>query len=280
MLVPGLQLLEEAGRRGRAVGAFNTYNLEITRAIISAAEQERAPIMLAAGQGALEFAGFDALSQLMLGEAERASVPVAVHLDHGPDLAYVGRALEAGYTSVMIDGSGLPLQENIALTRQAADMAQGVAVEGELGGVAGSEDRGASHETAIPMTDPAQARRFMDESGAGALAVAIGNAHGLYKGTPRLDLERLAAIREAVDSPLVLHGASGLGDADLAACIDLGVRKINVNTEIRVALFRALPSASEAAAGGYDVTRAFGGAISAMRDVVASKIRLFWKGVA
>jgi fructose-bisphosphate aldolase class II len=278
MLVGAGELLSEAVEKGRAVGSFNTYNLEITRAIVAAAEAEQTPVILATGTGALDYAGFGALSGLVLNAARQAAVPVAVHLDHSPDLSYVRRCLEAGYTSLMIDGSALPLADNIALTRQAVALAGPVPVEGELGGVAGEEDRSNPAASPIPITDPEDARRFVEETGVASLAVAIGNAHGFYKGTPQLDFARLAAIRGQVEVPLVLHGASGLSDGDLARCIELGVRKINVNTEIRFTLFESLRRSFQQDTSGYDVTRSFGAAMDAMQAVVAAKIRLFRDG--
>ena len=280
MLVSGQELLRDAARDGSAVGSFNTYNLEITRAIVRAAEACGSPVLLAVGTGALEYAGFELLSALVLTAAREARVPVAVHLDHGPDLETVSRCAAAGYTSLMIDGSTLPLEDNIALTRSAVQAAGviatgAIAVEGELGGVAGEEERSGDQHTDIPMTDPEQASRFVTETGVASLAVAIGNAHGFYKGEPRLDFDRLGAIREQVNVPLVLHGASGISDADLSRCIELGVRKINVNTETRHALFQSLQDSLARSVPGYDVTRLFGEAMERMQAGIEEKIRLF-----
>lgn len=275
MLVSGQSLLERAVREGRAIGSFNTYNLEITRAILAAAEARDAPVFLAVGSGALDYGGFAPLSRLVLAAAEGAKVPVAVHLDHSPDVETCERCARAGFTSLMIDGSHLPLAENIALTRRAAERAPGIAIEGELGGVAGDEDASGDQSTQIPMTDPEQAARFAAESGAASIAIAIGNAHGFYKGEPKLDFERLKAIRARVSTPLVLHGASGLSDGDLRRAVALGVRKINVNTEIRYTLFQSLERSLREGVKGYDVTRLFGAAIEAMRQTVEEKIAVF-----
>jgi fructose-bisphosphate aldolase class II len=275
MLVSGRVLLDEAVRGGHAVGSFNTYNLEITRAIIAAAEARRQPVFLAVGSGALEHGGFAPLAQLVLAAAREAKVPVAVHLDHSPDLATCERCARAGFTSLMIDGSHLPFEGNVLLTREAVELAGAIPVEGELGGVAGGEDSSGVQETAIPMTDPAQAEAFAARTRAASLAIAIGNAHGFYKGEPRLDFERLAAIRERVTVPLVLHGASGLSDEDLRRAIALGVRKINVNTEIRYTLFQSLERSLGEGVKGYDVTKLFGAAVDAMRRTVEEKIAVF-----
>ena len=150
-----------------------------------------------------------------------------------------------------------------------------IPVEGELGGVGGDEDSSGAQETAIPMTDPAQARAFVEQTGVASLAIAIGNAHGIYKGEPKLDFDRLAALRDAVPAPLVLHGASGLSDDDLRRAISLGVRKINVNTEIRQTLFGSLDRSLEQGVKGYDVTRLFGVAMEAMQRTVEEKIEVF-----
>lgn len=275
MLVSGQTLLNDAVRGGYAVGSFNTYNLEITKAILAAAEARKAAIFLSVGGGALDYGGFAPLSQLVLAAAREASVPVAVHLDHSPDVATCERCLQAGFTSLMIDGSHLPLEENIALTRRAVEMAGDIPVEGELGGVGGAEDASGEQETAIPMTDPTQARTFVEQSGVASLAVAIGNAHGVYKGEPKLDFARLEALRDAVSVPLVLHGASGLSDGDLRRAISLGVRKINVNTETRQALFHSLTQSLQTPSKSFDVTKLFGAAMKEMQQAVEDKLAVF-----
>lgn len=274
MLVSGRELLAQAVP-GRAIGSFNTYNLEITRAILRAAEAKQAPIFLAVGRAALESAGFTPLSQAMLAAAREAAVPVAVHLDHSPDVETALRCVQAGFTSVMVDGSSLPFDGNLKLTRDAIAACPGAVIEAELGGIPGEEDRSTAATAAIPMTDPDQATRFVAETGIASLAVAIGNAHGLYSGEPRLDFDRLAELSARVPVPLVLHGASGISDADIRRCIDLGVRKINVNTEIRVALFQSLESSLQTGVKGYDVTQLMAAAVSAMQATVEDKLALF-----
>lgn len=275
MLVPGRELLAHAASRRSAVGSFNTYNLEITRAILKAAEARRTPVFLAVGSGALAYAGFTPLVEAVMAAAREAGVPVAVHLDHSPDVDTVARCVAAGFTSVMIDGSELPFEKNVALTRSAVEAAHGVTVEAELGGVAGHEDRSGDQSTDIPMTDPDQAARFVDATGVASLAVAIGNAHGFYKGDPRLDFDRLAALAKRVSVPLVLHGASGIPDADLRRCVALGVRKINVNTEIRFTLFQSLEQSLRKGVKGYDVTKLLDAAVDAMQATVEERIAVF-----
>ena len=275
MLVSGRTLLADAVAQKRAVGSFNTYNLEITHAVIRAAEAQRQPVFLAVGKGALDFAGFSPLARAMLAVAEGATVPVALHLDHSPDVATISRCLDSGFTSFMIDGSLLPFDENVALTREAVRAASGSTMEAELGGVAGAEDSSGDQISVIPMTDAEQAVAFVAETGVDSLAIAIGNAHGFYSGEPHLDFERLAELAESVPVPLVLHGASGIPDADIRRCIQLGIRKINVNTEIRYTLFQSLEDSLRQGVKGYDVTRLFGAAIEAMQKTVEDKIALF-----
>lgn len=277
MLVSGRELLAQAAP-GRALGCFNTYNIEITRAILRAAEARRAPVFLAAGPAALDYAGPGPLSQAMLAAAREASVPVAVHLDHSRDIDTTRRCIDAGFTSVMIDGSSLSFEENVKLTADAIAAGGGAVIEAELGGLAGEEDRSTDDAPPIPMTDPEQAARFVDETGVESLAVAIGNAHGLYSGEPRLDFDRLAALRSRVPAPLVLHGASGISDADIRRCIELGVRKINVNTEVRASLFASLEASLGTAVKGYDVIRLMDAAVSSMQATVEEKLALFGAG--
>jgi fructose-bisphosphate aldolase class II len=274
MLVSGRELLDYAVARRCAAGSFNTYNIEVTNAIVRAAEARQAPVFLAIGSGALDYAGFGILTEAALEAARQATVPVALHLDHSPDAATVAQCVAAGFTSVMIDGSRLDLAANIALTRAAVAAAGAATVEAELGGIAGEEDRSGGQETSIPMTDPADAQRFVAETGVASLAIAIGNAHGVYAGEPRLDFDRLAALA-SLPVPLVLHGASGISDADIRRCIELGVRKINVNTEIRIAFFESLTESLQRGVKGYDVTRLLGAATDAMQAVVEEKLAVF-----
>ncbi len=274
MLVSGRELLTHASA-GRAIGSFNTYNIEITRAILRAAEARQAPVFLAVGTGALNAAGLGPLSQAMLAAAREAEVPVAVHLDHSPDVEMAHRCVDAGFTSVMVDGSRLPLQDNVKLTQEAIAACGSVVSEAELGGIAGAEDSSGGDDSAIPMTDPQQAARFVDETGIESLAVAIGNAHGLYSGDPRLDFDRLAELQARLPIPLVLHGASGISDGDIRRCIELGVRKINVNTELRVSFFESLASSLGDGVEGYDVTRLMDAAVAAVQATVEEKLALF-----
>lgn len=271
------KLITEAQAQGYAIGAFNVYNLEGALAVVRAAEAERSPVMLQVHPSALHHGG-PSLTALCLTAAREATVPMAVHLDHSTSPAEIRSALAAGFSSVMADGSHLTYAENIAFTREMAALAHaaGASVEAELGRLTGTEDDLTVPEYESKLTNPAQAAEFVAETGVDALAVCIGNVHGPYPGEPRLDFERLAAIRDALarshDVPLVLHGASGLPDALVQRSIELGVTKFNVNTELRQAYLAAVREAIDAPS--TDLVRAMQAAIEAMQQVVVGKLKL------
>lgn len=233
-LVTSKQLLEDAQRGGYAIGAFNAENMEMVQAIVNAACEMRAPVIIQTTPSTVKYASTDLYLANVRAAAARASVPIVMHLDHGNSLTLAVDAMRAGYTSVMLDGSRERLEDNIALTREvvrAAD-AMGIPVEGELGTVGGKED---DLEASGGCTLPEEAAEFAARTGVSSLAVAIGTAHGVYLRTPKLDLDRLAEIRRAVAVPLVLHGASGLTDESIRACIERGICKVNFATELRQA---------------------------------------------
>ena len=222
----------DAARQGRyAIGAFNIYNLETVDAALEAARDLRSPVIIALGERYLKNFPIQAVSAIVKTLAQNTRVPVALHLDHAQKLESIEQAIAAGFTSVMIDGSKLPLSENIAVTKRAVLLARrhGISVEAELGRVV----RTGVAETEL-FTDPQEARQFIEETQVDALAIAIGTVHGLYKGVPTLDLTRLAQIAKEVSVPLVLHGVSGLPDHLIKSAIQLGVAKLNVNTEISI----------------------------------------------
>jgi len=235
MLVTTKGMLLAAQSGGYAVAAFNAENMEMTVAVLAAAQELRAPVILQATPLMMQFASAALYVAMARAAMERITVPVALHLDHGDSYEAAVRSLRAGYTSLMLDGSRLPYGENVALTRRVVELAApcGIPVEAELGAVGGVEDglSGAGGNG----TDPDQAADFLARTGADFLAVGIGTAHGVYRAQPKLDLARLEAIRARVDAPLVLHGASGLTEADLRACVARGICKINFATELRLA---------------------------------------------
>ena len=205
-------------------------------AVIAAAEELRAPLMLQTTPSTIKYAGLDMYLANVKAAAERASVPVCLHLDHGDSFDLAMRALRTGYTSIMIDGSHNVFEENIAVTKAVADACRpsGIPVEAELGKVGGKEDDLDGGE-GNGYTDPLEAKEFVERTGVTSLAVAIGTAHGVYKGVPKLDLDRLAEIRKVVDIPLVLHGASGLSEEAVVESIKRGICKVNFATELRIA---------------------------------------------
>lgn len=275
MLVSMIDLLAAARAGGYAVGAFNVYNLEGVRAVVAAAEEARSPAMLQLHPAALAAGGAPLLA-LCLAAARGARVPLAVHLDHAAERAAIEQALAEGGLSVMVDGSHLPYEDNLAFTQAmtALARARGAAVEAELGRLGGTEDGLTVAERDARLTDPARAADFVACTGVDALAVCIGNVHGRYSGEPQLDFERLAAIRAAVTVPLVLHGASGLPEALVRRAIALGVCKLNVNTEVRAAYVGALREGLRANASA-DLLDLMTGAVDAMRAVVAERMRMF-----
>lgn len=238
--VTSKEMLLNAQKGGYAVGAFNAENMEMVKAIIAAAEELHAPVMIQTTPSTIKYGTLATYAAIVAAEAEKASVPVCLHLDHGDSFELAMQAIKAGYTSVMIDGSKLPFEGNIEVSKKVSDVARavGIPVEAELGKVGGKEDDLVAE--ADTNTDPAEAKEFVERTQVDSLAVAIGTAHGFYKGTPVLDKERLSEIRKVVDIPLVLHGASGLTDTDVSDCVSRGICKVNFATELRAAYTAAV----------------------------------------
>ena len=235
-LVTTKKMLQDAQDGHYAVGAFNVENMEMVMAVIEAAEELKSPVIMQTTPSTVNYAGLDYYLANVRAAAERAKVPVALHLDHGSSYGLAMQALRTGYTSIMIDGSHEGYEENIAVTKAVADACapSGIPVEAELGKVGGKEDDLDGGE-GDGYTDPQQAKEFVERTGATSLAVAIGTAHGLYKGEPKLDQERLSEIRAVVKVPLVLHGASGVPDEAVRESIRRGICKVNYATELRIA---------------------------------------------
>ena len=235
-LVTTNEMLKKAQEGHYAVGAFNVENLEMVMAVIKAAGEMNSPVIMQTTASTVKYAGLDYYLSLVRTAAERSDVPVAMHLDHGNSFELAMQALRTVYTSIMIDGSHESFEDNIALTSRvaAACAASGVSVEAELGKVGGKEDDldGGDEN---PYTDPQQAKEFAERTGVTSLAIAIGTAHGIYKGIPKLDLDRLSEIREVVSIPLVLHGASGVPDDAVRESVRRGICKVNFATELRIA---------------------------------------------
>lgn len=277
MLVTSKELLLEAYRNGYAVGAFNTNNLEITHAIFRAAKAKRAPVMIQISAGALKYAGIDFLPLIVRTHAQLADIPAAMHLDHGPSFEVAMQCLRAGFTSIMIDASKLPFDENVAATRKVVEVAHamGVPVEAELGRIGGAEEHVVVSDREAFMTDPDEAAEFVKATGCDFLAVSIGNAHGFYKGVPQLALDRLQAIRDRVAIPLVLHGGTGIPDDQIREAVKLGIAKINIDTEIRNAFTQALRQTLAEKPTEIDPRNVLGPSIAAMQAVVEGRIEVF-----
>lgn len=234
-LTDSKKMLQDARKGGYAVGAFNGENMEMIKAIIAAAEECKAPVMIQTTPGTIKYGTSATYAAIVRAEAEKASVPVCLHLDHGNSYDLAVECIGNGYTSVMMDGSKEEFDQNIEVTRKVVEYAHAkhIPVEAELGKVGGKEDDLVGDMDT--HTDVAQAVEFVKRTDVDSLAIAIGTAHGFYIGTPVLDKERLSEIAKVVSIPLVLHGASGISDADVADCVSRGISKVNFATELRVA---------------------------------------------
>jgi tagatose 1,6-diphosphate aldolase GatY/KbaY len=270
-LVTSEKMLLDAQKGGYAVGAFNAENMEMVMAIVDAAEELQAPVIIQTTPSTVKYAGLDMYLANVRAAAERASVPVAMHLDHGSSFDLAMKALHTGYTSVMIDGSQESFENNIALTRSVVRAAEcmGIPVEGELGTVGGKED---DLEASAGCTLPEEAAEFAEKTGVSSLAVAIGTAHGVYKTTPKLDVERLKEIRRVVSVPLVLHGASGLSDESIRACIAEGICKVNFATELRIAYTEGVKEVLAADPSVFDPKKYGKAAQARVREIVKNRM--------
>ena len=277
MLVTGKQILDHAHKNNYAVGAFNVSNLEILQAVIKGAEEENSPVIIQTSEGAIAYAGLEELSSMVRLAAKNAKVPVALHLDHGTTYETVIGCVAGGYTSVMIDGSHHDLQGNIDVTKEIVKVAHaaGVSVEAELGRLSGVEDQISVSERDAIYTNPEEAAKFVKETGVDSLAIAIGTAHGKYKGKPVLDFDRLQTIKKSLDMPIVLHGASGIEEDDLKKAVSLGVNKINIDTDLRVAFASAVKNVFEEKDSEFDPRKICGPAKTAITNVVKTKIKMF-----
>jgi len=299
MLVTNKDVLMPARQNGYAVGAFNINNLESLLAVNEAALEENSPVIVAVTPSAIKYAGLSYLSKIVRTAAESTSVPMSLHLDHGETFDTVQKCVEAGFSSVMFDGSFLKFEENVALTRKVVDLAheKGISVEAELGRLAGVEESTVEEKEAV-LTDPNVAKEFIERTGVDALAVAIGTSHGAYKfkAEPKLDFERLKLIKERVNVPLVLHGASsvpqwiiekaskygaeltgarGIPEEHIKKAISLGISKINIDTDLRLAFTATVREVLANSPKEFDPRKILGPAKDAMKEVVKGKMRLF-----
>ena len=259
-----------------AVGAYDTCNLEITQAIVDAAAADQSPAIIMIYPHHTPQASWPTLVRLIEAEVERARIPAALVLDHAKTLDQIEYALELGFSGVMIDASLAPLDQNIALTRQAVQLAhsKGVSVEAELGHVGQGEEVLTEDQQQAHLTRVDDAKRFVEETGVDALAVSIGTLHGLYRGTPHLDFERIAQLRAACPIPLVLHGGSDTPDPDIRRAIETGIDKINIWTDVRIPFLQSLKETLGGPIGKIEVTDALGAARVAATEVIRRKNQL------
>lgn len=252
------ELLSKAQESDWAVGSFSVSNMEMVLGVLKAAEETQSPVILQIAEVRLKQSPLEIIGPLMVAAAKSAKVPVAVHFDHGLTLDKIKQALDIGFTSVMFDGSHLPLEENISKTKETIALAKeyGAAVEAEIGCVGGSED--GSEDIAINCTSPAQAVEFVEKTQVDALAIAIGNAHGNYKETPHLRFDILEKVKNSVSVPLVLHGGTGILPEEFVKCRENGIKKINIATATFDSVQKSVKSAYENGkiSGYYDLQAA------------------------
>lgn len=279
MLVTSLELLEDAKKNHYAIGAFNVENMEMVIAVLKAAEETKSPVIMQTTPGTIKYAGADFYFANVKAAAKRASVPVVCHLDHGNNFDIAVSAFHIGYTSIMIDGSKLPFEENISLTKSVVKVchAGNIPVEAELGRVGGKEDGLDNTKSYNPFTDPQEAAEFVERTGCNSLAVAVGTAHGIYKGVPQINFEVLSKIHELVNIPLVLHGTSGVPDEQVTECIKMGVCKVNYATDLRIAFTRGIKEYMKNNPDAFDPKKYGVAAIEEVKKYVAQKMLLMAK---
>jgi fructose-bisphosphate aldolase class II len=279
-LVSMKEMLDTAKEKKYAVGQFNLNNLEFTQAILQAAEEEKSPVILGVSEGAARYMGgfkFVVAMVRELMEEYGVTVPVAIHLDHGSSFESCAKAIQAGFTSVMIDGSHHPLEENIALTKKVVELAHfhGVSVEAELGRIGGQEDDLVVSDADAMYAIPSECDQLVRETGVDCFAPALGSVHGPYKGEPNLGFDRMKEVMELTGIPLVLHGGTGIPTKDVERAISLGTAKINVNTENQISSAKAVREALAAKPEEYDPRKYLGPARDAIKETVKGKMREF-----
>ncbi|MFH1053960.1 MAG: class II fructose-1,6-bisphosphate aldolase [Candidatus Woesearchaeota archaeon] len=296
MLTTNKRILDKANKKGYAVGAFNISNLEILQAVIEGARLEKSPVIISTSEGAIKYAGLENLACLVK-VASKVNVPVSLHLDHGKDINLIKKCVQRGWTSVMYDGSSLSFEENVKNTRKVVRMAhlRGISVEGELGTIGGVEDDVSSRK--IIYTDPSMAVEFVKRTKVDALAIAIGTSHGAYKfkGKSKLNFKILKEIKSKVGKPLVLHGASsipkelvvkankygarlgkakGVSEKDLRKAVKLGVNKVNIDSDIRIAFDAGIREELKKNPSVFDPRKILTPAKELITKVVRMKMRI------
>lgn len=271
------EVLKEANDLNMVVGAFNTHNLEMLPAIIKAAVKEKTPVIVQTSCGTANYIGHKNLVSICKSMADEYGAEIVLHLDHAKDYDEIRKAIDAGYSSVMFDGSSLPLKENILGTKRVVAYAKkyGVSVEAELGTVGGTEDGIAVAQDEVRYTDPADAVEFVKQTGIDALAVAIGTNHGQYKSKTNINFERLKEIKDVVDIPLVIHGGTGVKEEDVKKVIDLGIRKFNVGTELLVGWNRESKTCYDEHKENISNRENVVPCLNVIEEIVSRKIKLF-----
>jgi len=276
-LVSMNEFLPKAKANKFAVGQFNINNLEFTQAIVEAGIREKSPLIFGVSEGALKYMGIEYTVALAEAAAKKSGLPIALHLDHGSSFEIAMQCIRAGFTSIMFDGSHHPFEENVRITKEIVKVAHamGVSVEGELGTIGGVEDDISVDEAEASLAKPEEAIRFYEETGVDALAIAVGTAHGMYKGEPKIRFDIIKEVADRIPVPIVLHGGSGVPDDSIREAIRCGVGKINVNTENQIACTNKIREILGKDSKVYDPRKYLGPAREAMIEVVAEKIRLF-----
>jgi len=275
------EMLKEAQKGRYGIGAFNANNMEIIQAIIEAAEEEKAPVILQASQGAIKYAGLDMIVAIVKVMAEKATVPVALHLDHGTDYYQNIKCLRAGFSSLMYDGSKLPFNENVEMTKKVVEMAHAcdIPVEAELGQIGkmgDSDEPGVALERVKEsMAVPEEAAKFVELTGIDSLAAAVGTIHGCRTPFAKLDIPRIERIRELTGVPLVLHGASGANDEEVRKGINAGICKINIDTRIRMEFTKKIRETIKENPEEIDPRKILGPAREAAKEIIRDRIRIF-----
>lgn len=275
MLVTLNDVLKDAQKNKYAVGLFNTVNLEMAKGVIAAAEETKSPVIIGTAEVLLPYAGLEELSSFLLPMAIKASVPVVLHFDHGLTPEMIIKAMSLGFSSIMYDCSTSTFEENIAKCKEMTMIAGifGASIEAELGHVgSASADAAEADEFDNIYTNPVQAKEFVNQTKVDALAIAIGTAHGPYKSKPKLDITRLKKIADTIETPLVLHGGSGLSDEDFKNCIINGICKVNIFTDINLAAAKA---ASSTYKEGYGMTDIMGSIVEEVKRATIAKMKIF-----
>lgn len=279
-LITSKEILIDAQKNHYAVGGFNANNMEIIQAIIETAEEEKSPVIVQASQGAIKYAGLEMIVGMVKTMAERSSIPVVLHLDHGTDYYQNIRCLRAGFTSLMFDGSTLPFEENVAMTKKVVEMAHtcNIPIEAEIGQIGkmdSSDEPGVARERIKEfMADPEEAEKFVKLTGIDSLAAAVGTIHGCKELIAKLDIPRIERIRDLTGLPLVLHGASGASDEEIKKGIAAGICKINIDTLIRIVFTKATKEYLAQNPEEIDPRKMLAPAKQAAKEVIRGRIRV------